>query len=264
MFTRWQRQRPNSRRKNQFLPGSESLEGRVVMSWAGTPPPSVNVLDAASDRFTITSFGSDGNFSSSNAITRNEVDYRTFVAQRSGTYTFEALANNSRIDTVAAVFSRDGARLAYNDDAGPGTHNSKFTVQLQAGTTYVFGVTNLNRTPTGAYTVKITAPGSFANANVSRGSISTYGSASLQGTNLQLYLAGTNRSNFNVSDHSIEVQLLDLNGRPVHTGSWVRGFRTAGTFVPGNPSAKSDTWNINLSGWDLSRVSRIWVRVSQT
>jgi hypothetical protein len=51
------------------------------------------VFDPASDRFTITSFGSDGDFSSSSAITRNEVDYRTFVAQRSGTSTFEASAN---------------------------------------------------------------------------------------------------------------------------------------------------------------------------
>src|SRR5689334_7072590 len=56
------------RRARACRPETVSLEGRVLLSWTGTPPSSVKVKAASSDRITIASFDRDGNYSHTNSI----------------------------------------------------------------------------------------------------------------------------------------------------------------------------------------------------
>src|SRR5262245_38346700 len=122
--------KPNKR----FQPHVEKLEERALLSWGSTVPAVLNLTAPGNDRYVITNFGNDATYTKTDAITRGEVDLRRFTAPRTGTYTFEArAAGGSSIDTVTALFSDVGKRLAYNDDATPTTHNSKFTYPLVAG-----------------------------------------------------------------------------------------------------------------------------------
>ena len=250
--------------KNQFRPAVEGLEDRMLLSWGSTPPAWVNLSAAGNDRSTI-SFQRNGNYAVVSQITRNEIDYRTFTPHRTGQYTFTAGSNSgSRIDTVAALYDVGGNRIAYNDDAN-GTRNSQFTTRLVAGRTYVFGVTNFSGSPNGTYEARIAAPSLYVEASTGRGVYyCTEGSATLSGTNLQLYLYGYTRASFGRADHRIEVEIRDLQGRPIHQGVWSRGFRTAGRFVPGAPSTHFQTWNIDVSAFDLSRAASLWIRVSES
>jgi hypothetical protein len=185
---------------------------------------------------------------------------RTFVAQRSGTYTFEAKANGSKIDTVAALFDTGGKRLAYND-AASNTRYSKFQLELLAGRTYVFDITNQTGSKTGKYRAVITAPVLYAEAETGLGRIMSSGNATLDNANLRLYLYGQTKTSFDFTDHYIEVQILDLNGQPIHTGLWRRVLSTAAFYRPGAPETDFDIWNIDVSYIDLSRASRLSVVV---
>jgi hypothetical protein len=234
----------------------------VLLSWTSTPPSSVNVKAASSDRITITSFDRDGNYSRTNSITRNEVDYRTFIPQRSGVYTFEALAYRSRIDTVAALYDRNGRRLAYNDDVSSNNSNSKFSYSLSAGTTYVFAVTNYKTHPKGGYRVVITAPAVGGTAKVGDIDFYSEATATLNGTNLHLTLYGLAGLPFYVTDHTVEVKILDRSGQPIHIGSYSRSFRTSRVPFDGNPRSDYQEWDINVSNLDLSRASRLSITAS--
>ena len=178
------------------------------------------------------------------------------MAKRTGTYTFQAMAHGSRIDAVEAIYDLGGHRLGYNDDAASNTLNSRFTLRLQAGQSYVFGVTNHTGSPNGGYQVIIGARASSRRRPPPSARSTPWAAPTLTGTNLQLYLYGQNRTSFSYSDNYIQVQILDSSGRAIHTGYWQRGFRTSGQFIPGNPQAKSMTWNIDVSGFDLSRAYR--------
>lgn len=247
--------------KNRARLGVEDLESRELMSW-GAVPPSV-MPTTGGDRFTITRTSNDGVYRDTDQVNRSETDYYKFVAQRTGTYTFQAKkASSSQIDTVVALYNGYGNRIAYNDDANANTTNSKMTANLTAGRTYTFAVTKYNGSANGIYNLTFTPPSIGNSAEVGGGDFYSYGSATLSGTNLQLYLYGYTNDAFSYADHQIEVQILDRSGNPIHTGSWIRGFRTAGDFVPGSPTSDFDTWNFDLSGFDMSRASRIWVRVS--
>jgi hypothetical protein len=256
--------RPSPDRRRARRPGLEPLEGRELLSWLSTPPSQVNLHSPYDDHSTINSFGRNGDFRYSSAITRNEVDYYSFVAQRSGTYKFTAAAAGSHIDTVEALFDSSGRRLAYNDDAYPGTLNSAFSANLRRGQTYVVGVTNYSHSPDGGYVVTITSPSITAYADTGLGNtIYAVGSATLSGTALTLDLAGYNGSLFDVSTDSIQVWILDIHGRAIHSGSWVRSFVTSGTLVPdGNPSSENQTWTIDVSGFNLANASSVYIVVS--
>ena len=248
-------------------PELESLEGRRLLSWAGIPPSTVSLSINApgTDHFT---FGtgrapSSGNYSNTSAITRNEVDYYSFTAQRNGSYTFQASAAGSPIDTVEGLFDIYGRRLAYNDDASRYTYNSKFSYSLHAGTTYWVGITNYSHTSLGSYSMTITAPNLNGYADTGLGAqVYTIASATLSGTNLQLVLYGHNGSDFNYQYHSITVKILDMYGQPIHSGVWYESFQTAGSFIPGTPSDRSQTWNFNVGFLNLTLASRIWVQAA--
>ncbi len=251
------------RRSSAFRPAPESLEDRRVLSWGTIPPSSVNLNASGNDSVSISSFDPDGNYNHTSSITRNEIDYRSFVAERSGSYTFEAKANGSKIDTVAALFSTGGSRLNYNDDASSGTDDSKFTYNLAAGTRYILGVTNYNRSAQGGYRVVISAAKITNSASQGLGRIYASGTASLSGTTLQLDLYGQTKTDFTYADHYIRVKILNRSGNAIHTSYFQQSFRTAGSLVPGSPVSKSQTWYINVSNLNLSTASRLSIEVGQ-
>lgn len=146
------------RRKSlAFRPDAEALEGRVVLSWAGAPPATINLKTPLADRFNV-SFPIVGGFYQNSAITRGELDLYTFKAPRTGTYTLLASRTFGSINTVEGLFDSTGKRLAFNDDTSRISTNSRISITLQAGQTYVLGITNYTRTPNGQYLVTITPP----------------------------------------------------------------------------------------------------------
>jgi hypothetical protein len=242
--------------KNQFRPTLESLEDRQLLSWSSIPstfgwPASANV-----------SFNSNGR-SGTGAITHNEVNVYNFVAPRSGTYTFSAGMYGSRIDTVAALYQWNGRLLAGNDDANSNTTDSLFTAYLSGGTRYAFAVTNYTGSSTGGYRWSITGPPLSASVSNNAGDgITSFGSATLKGNSLTVYLAGDNASNWYTYTHRIDVYLVDGNNNPIHSGSWYLTFQTGGTLVPGIPSSDNMTQTWDLSGFDLRGLRNIEIYVS--
>lgn len=131
------------------------LEERALPSWAGTPPTIIAPPDTAG-KVAITS-SKPVKFASA-AITKNEVDYFTFVAPTTGSYNFEATTPKSDMDTVLGVFDTFGNRVAFNNDFGGGTESS-VNFSLLAGQKIFFGITNHTDTPGGKYRWQVTAPG---------------------------------------------------------------------------------------------------------
>src|SRR5438874_2368883 len=105
--------------KNRFRPSLEGLEDRQLLSWGGASPSVANLSSNNDWHYNINLDPKTANYSQIDSIVNSvEVDYRTFTAPRSGTFTFEAQAYGSNIDTVAGLFNGSGYRLAYNDDSG--------------------------------------------------------------------------------------------------------------------------------------------------
>ncbi|HQR09287.1 MAG TPA: leishmanolysin-related zinc metalloendopeptidase [Gemmatales bacterium] len=135
----------------------ESLEERLTPSWSSVPPS----LIAPPASSTAVVQNSQGDATGNAGIATTEIDWYRFTALASGSATFQALTPSSNLDTVAALYSSTGIRLAYNDDITPGSNrDSRFTVNLNAGQTYYFGVTNYTRSAGGAYTWSIDGAGS--------------------------------------------------------------------------------------------------------
>jgi hypothetical protein len=135
--------------------GFEGLEPRLVLTWVGVPPASV-ALPASVVAVTL---NSAADASGTAAISSTEVDYYSFTAPRSGSYTISATTPSSSVDTVLGVFSSSGARLAYNDDiAYPSNTDSRVTISLTAGTRYYVGITNYSTASRGSYTWNIDGP----------------------------------------------------------------------------------------------------------
>src|SRR5258708_6442934 len=103
MFNQNRRPSTPARRNNARRPAVECLENRVVLSWTAVPPATVNLAAAADDHFNISSFGTAGGFATTSKIASKEVDFHKFTALRTGSYTFEAQASGSGIDTVEAL-----------------------------------------------------------------------------------------------------------------------------------------------------------------
>jgi hypothetical protein len=241
-------------------PTLEVLEDRRLLSWGSVPPSLVNLHAATDYHYNINYFNTTGGYNQTDIIVRsNEVDYRTFTAQRTGQYTFDAKAiAGSRIDTVAALYDTNGHRLTYNDDYG-GSLNSHFTYNLTSGRNYVFGITNYTGSPIGAYQAIITPP-SISNLGSASGSgWIAVGDARLTGANLHLDLSASNSTLFSTRTDRVYVQVLDLSGRQLFQSIWSESVTTYGQFVPG-PSSVSRGWDINLSAFDLGHASslRVW------
>ncbi len=185
----------------------------------------------------------------------------SFVAPRTGTYTFNAGKYGSQVDTVAGLFNWSGRRIAGNDDY-KGT-DSRFTAYLTAGTKYGFAVTNYTGTSTGGYKWSITGPPLSVDLDHDAGDgISSYGYAQLTGNSLYIYLSGTNNSNYYLYTHQVDVYLLDANGNSITDTPWSVWLETGGRFVPTRPSSDINMATYDLSGWDLREVVYIQIVVS--
>jgi hypothetical protein len=256
-----------AKRTSRFSPTLEALEDRQLLSWSSVPPSWVN-LNAPEDYHYNISFGTAGGYAHSTYLIDDEVDFRTFVAPRTGTYTFEARAvNGSSIDTVAALFDANGYRLAYNDDSG-GTYNSKFTVNLTAGRAYNFGITNYINSSAGDYQAVITSP-SISSSDWKSGTFATgggwnsSGTATLSRSTLSLQLSGTNSSPWTATHtHTVTVRIYDVNGQLLFQNIWTGSLTTAGSSNFSYPSSASRTWTFDLSAFDLGRASSLSVSVS--
>jgi hypothetical protein len=136
----------------------ERLEDRLTPSWAGVPPATITPPAA----FTAFSLNGQGDATGSASITGGEVDWYRFTAPVGGAHVFQATTPSSDLDTVIAVFSSAGQRLAYNDDISSSNTDSRLSVSLAAGQTYYLAVTNYTGSPPGAYSLLIDGPAQAA------------------------------------------------------------------------------------------------------
>lgn len=127
----------------------ETLEDRLVPSWAATPPAAITPPTSP----TVVSLDYQGDASGDGWIT-SEIDYYRFVAPASGTYRFSTSTPVGPLDTVVGVFSAVGQRLGHNNNAA-GSTDSDVSVPLAVAQTYFLGVTNLSGTPSGGYKWRI-------------------------------------------------------------------------------------------------------------
>ena len=135
--------------------GFEGLEPRLVLTWVGVPPVAV-ALPASAAAVTL---NSAADASGAASIATTEVDYYSFTATRTGSYTISATTPSSSVDTVLGVFSSTGRRLAYNDDIVYATNtDSRLTINLTAGVRYYVGITNYSTASRGSYTWTIDGP----------------------------------------------------------------------------------------------------------
>jgi hypothetical protein len=132
----------------------ENLEPRLALTWAGVPPTAI-APPAGASAVTLVSNDASG----SATIATTEVDYYSFTATATGTYTISATTPSSSVDTVLGVFSSTGQRLTYNDDISyPSNTDSRVTISLTAGTRYYVGLTNYTSSSRGAYSWSIDGP----------------------------------------------------------------------------------------------------------
>lgn len=132
----------------------EQLEDRLVPSWGNTPPP----LLAVPLTPTRVLYSRYGDSTGQAAITNNEVDWYAFTTPVTGSYHLSAWSPEGKLDTVLSVYNRLGQRLAYNDDVAEDDFHSAVDVNLLAGRTYYFGVTNFQGTAGGSYSWYVDSP----------------------------------------------------------------------------------------------------------
>ena len=126
-----------------------------MLTWAGVPPLAVT-LSASPVAVTL---NAAADASGAPTIGTTEVDYYAFTAPRAGNYTISATTPASSLNTVLAVFSSAGQRLAYNNDITNATNtDSRLTIALTAGVKYYVGITNASTASRGSYTWTIDGP----------------------------------------------------------------------------------------------------------
>lgn len=142
-----------SRSERRLRLGIQILEDRSLMAWSGIPPTTVSIGSS-----TAVTLNSQGDASGAAAIASSEVDYFRFTAGQTGSYRLAATTPSSNLDTVLGVFSSSGQRLAYNDDISSANRDSQLTLNLTAGNTYYFGITNYTGTAGGSYSWLVDGP----------------------------------------------------------------------------------------------------------
>ncbi|MCI0463933.1 MAG: hypothetical protein L0Z62_43925, partial [Gemmataceae bacterium] len=133
----------------------ERLEERLTPSWTSMPPATITPPTS----FVPAILNSQGDATGSAAITGTEIDWYRFTSALAGSYVFQVTTLTSTVDTVIGLYSAAGSRLGSNDDMSFTNPDSRFTINLAAGQTVFFGVTNYVGTAGGAYTWRIEGPG---------------------------------------------------------------------------------------------------------
>ena len=114
-------------RTNHRTLNLETLETRLNPSW--TIPPKLIAIPAATD----IALNSQQTVNTTASITKTEIDYYSFTPTWSATYKFQASRNASSIDTVMALYTSSGSRVAYNDDISSSNSDSLISTNLVAG-----------------------------------------------------------------------------------------------------------------------------------
>jgi len=137
-------------RTNHRTLNLETLETRLNPSW--TIPPKLIAIPAATD----IALNSQQTVNTTASITKTEIDYYSFTPTWSATYKFQASRNASSIDTVMALYTSSGSRVAYNDDISSSNSDSLISTNLVAGQKYFIGVTNYTGEANGNYSLDVT------------------------------------------------------------------------------------------------------------
>jgi hypothetical protein len=132
----------------------ESLEERLVMSWGSVPPSAIRPPTAPGQVL----LNERGDAQATASIARNEVDYYSLTAPRTGSYRIAASTPGSNLNPVLGVFNAQGRRVAANNDISRTNKDSALTFKLRAGDRYYLGITNYNRTPGGRYVASVDGP----------------------------------------------------------------------------------------------------------
>lgn len=134
-------------RTNHGTLNLESLESRLNPSW--TIPPKLIAIPSATD----IALTSQQTVNTTASISKAEIDYYSFTPAWSAIYKFQASRNASSIDTVMALYTSSGSRVAYNDDISSSNTDSLFSTSLIAGQKYFIGVTNYTGEANGNYSL---------------------------------------------------------------------------------------------------------------
>ncbi|MFO0815615.1 MAG: leishmanolysin-related zinc metalloendopeptidase [Gemmatales bacterium] len=135
----------------------ESLEERLTPAWASVPIAVLPTLPATSMSLTQNDLGDvsmDGDISSD-----SEIDWYSITSLSTGAAVFQVTTPNSSLDTVMAIYKSNKARLQFSDNISPSNTDSRFTVNLVKDQTYYLGITKLNGSLNGSYTLKIDGTG---------------------------------------------------------------------------------------------------------
>jgi hypothetical protein len=81
-----------------------------------------------------------------------DVDWLTFVAQRSGNFTIESMGST---DVVGELFNMGGTSIAYNDDISTADRNFRIKADLIANQTYYIKIKHVYTTATGDYSIRV-------------------------------------------------------------------------------------------------------------
>jgi hypothetical protein len=133
----------------------QALEERALMAWPGVAPTAI--IPGAAVPIGITS--AQLSVTRPAVISAAEVDLYTFTAPTSGNYTFDATTQLSDLNTVMALYDRDGQRINQNDDVGGQNTDSQFSSFVTAGSKYYLAITNKTGSLLGKYNWKITTSG---------------------------------------------------------------------------------------------------------
>ncbi len=237
-------------RNRKRCPRLECLESRELLSWT---PATIPYQIAAPVGGTVIT----NNALYNHGVVTTGWQQVTFVANRTGTWTFKVDASGSSIDPILALFGPTGRELGYYGNGQ--SHDIACTFQLTAHTRYEFGISNYTGTPNGSFTTAIIGPSDYVGLSNNEGSgIQSQADAYLNGNTLVVDLYGWNSSNLYKFNHRVYVYLDNASGMPIHTGSfWASGW-TYGWLL-GGPGTLTmhPTWD--LSSWNLTNVDHIHI-----
>jgi hypothetical protein len=238
----------------------EALEDRLALSWGSLPPASVAVGTRVN-----ASFDSNRIAWGQAAITRNEVDFYSFIAPVSGSYKFSAWNPNDTLDTVLGVYRATtlsaGSRIAYNDDVSGGMW-SQVSVSLAAGKRYFFGITNYLRTANGAYYWRVDGPSSdnggggggsdwfsqnLADAGIAQAARNGFGDNSLGRADLLAIFQQAKQDGTVNSTELNDMRLIVSNAGVLNIPDYVRNLA--------NKVVNSDAANAHYLGQNLGNLS---------
>jgi hypothetical protein len=252
-LTRRPSARPREAKRREARPTAESLEGRQLMSWSPNAIP--GHLSLAGET-TVLNFTSNALNGTGAIQSSTDVRYTSFVAPRSGSYTFEMTAQTPGMRPIFGIYNSSGNFLAGSYATNT---NATWSVYLTQGERTFFEKTNETNSAIGSYTWSVQGP-SYYTGNASDGQ--TTGEAHLVGNTLTLHMiSATSPNAYTTYTHNIAVGFYDKNGHVLTTTNIVSpAVLTSGKYSPGHPTSISDRyWTYDVSNLNLTNLDHITV-----